>query len=278
MTDGTRAQLLDRWRSDLSGWGIPREILERAPAPPWLAERSVFVRRAAAMKAKPRGSSHRRASEALPAGGAVLDVGAGAGAASLPLLERAGSLVAVDQDEEMLRDLVAQAGADAAKVTTVVGGWPAVAPQIPSVDIAVCNHVLYNVPDLAPFIGALDAHTRRRVVIEITARHPVARLNPLWKRFHGIERPTRPTWEDAVPAVEAAHGSPVRVEREQLPPQPVFQQWEEVAASTTRRLCLPPERSGEVASALIELTGAVPTDPTTWFGPGRDVVTIWWDR
>ncbi|MDE3113185.1 MAG: SAM-dependent methyltransferase [Chloroflexota bacterium] len=278
MTDEARAQVLDRWRSDLSGWGIPREILERAPAPPWLAERSVFVRRAEAMKAKPRGNSYHRASEALPPGGAILDVGAGAGAASLPLLERAGKLVAIDQDEEVLRDLMAQAGGDAAKVATIAGAWPKVAAQVPVVDVSVCEHVLYNVPDLGPFIEALDAKTRGRVVIEITARHPVARLSPLWKRFHGIERPTRPTWEDAVSAVEAAHGSPVRVEREQLPPEPAFHDWDEAAASTTRRLCLAPERRDEVAAALVELTGAVPADPTTWFGPGRDVVTIWWDR
>ncbi|HZC31122.1 MAG TPA: methyltransferase domain-containing protein, partial [Gaiellaceae bacterium] len=245
-TSETAVEALERWRSDLSQWGIPQEILDRAPAAPWLAERSVFVRRAAAMKAKPRGNSYLRANEALPSGGAVLDVGAGAGAASLPLLGRAGKLIAVDRDEEMLRDLVAQADADAGKVSTVVGAWPQVATQVPTVDVAVCNHVLYNVPDLGPFIAALDTKTRRRVVIEITARHPVARLNPLWRRFYGIERPTRPTWEDAVSAVEAAHGGPVHVEREQLPPEPVFQDWDEVAASTTRRLCLAPDRRDEV--------------------------------
>lgn len=274
---GTAAEILERWRADLGGWGIPREILERAPAAPWLAERSVFARRAAARKARPGGISYRRAREALPARGGVLDVGAGAGAASLPLLDRAGTLIAVDQDEGMLRELVAQAGADAAKVTTVLGSWPEVASQVPPVDVAVSTHVLYNVPDLAPFVTALDEHTRRRVVLEITARHPVARLNPLWKRFHGLERPTRPTWEDAARAVEAARGRPVRVEREQLRPEPAFEQWDEVVSSTTRRLCLPAERRGEVADAMVELTSAVPSDPTTWFGPGRDVVTIWWD-
>lgn len=274
---GTPAEILERWRADLGAWGIPREILDNAPASPWLAERSVFVRRAAARKARPGGSSYRRAREALPPGGDVLDIGAGAGAASLPLLERAATLTAVDQDEGMLRELVTQAGADAGRVRTVLGLWPAVAPEVPTVDVAVCNHVLYNVPDLGPFIGALDDHVRRRVVLEITARHPIARLNPLWKRFHGIERPTRPTWEDAVRAVEAVLGGPVRVEREQLRPEPAFGEWDEMVSSTTRRLCLPAERRADVADALVELTGALPGDPATWSTPNREVVTIWWD-
>ncbi len=269
------AAALERWRSDLAAWAIPREILDRAPASPWIPERATFVRRASASKARPDGSSYRRALEALPGGGSVLDVGAGAGATSLPLLVRAARLIAVDRDEELLRELLGQAGPEGARVTMVLGAWPDIAPAVPVVDVAVCGHVLYNVPELTPFVVALEDHARRRVLIEITARHPLARLNPLWKRFYGIDRPTRPTWEDAARAVEEIRG-PVHVERETRPHQGGSGDWQELVEATTRRLCLPRERHADVSAAMAELMGAIPGDPSTWM-PDRDLVTIWWD-
>ena len=267
--------LLARWRSDLASWAIPPEILAQARETPWAPEREVFIRRARARTAAPGGASYRRAAEALPPGGMVLDVGAGAGAASLPLLATAAALVAVDADAPLLAELVQQAGPAAARVTKVVGRWPDAAAAVPVADVAVCHHVLYNVPDLAPFIAALAAHARRRVVIEMTAAHPIARLNPLWERFHGLHRPTRPTWSDAAETIRSL-GHAVQVEAEQLPPDPRGGTWDELVAATARRLCLGPERAPEVAAAL-ELEGALPADPATWTPQVRSVVTLWWD-
>jgi len=265
-----------RWRATLAEWAIPQRILDLAPASPWTTERAIFVRRAAAQQARPQGISYDRALEALPTGGAVLDVGAGAGAASLPLLDRAESLIAVDQDEQLLRELTELAGTTRATIDTVVGSWPAVATRVARADVVVCHHVLYNVPDLGPFIETLHEHARRRVVIEITARHPTARLSPLWKRFHDLDRPIRPTWEDAVDAIRAIR-SDVHAEPRQIAADGSAGTWDEHVAFTCRRLCLPPERAREVAAALMEM-GALPDHPTSWSGPNRDVVTIWWDQ
>lgn len=264
-----------RWRDDLAAWAIPRRILDQAPTEPWQIERAVFERRAAARTRAPGGISYDRAREALPAGGTVLDVGAGAGAASLPLLDTASALFAVDQDAQLLARLTERAGADREKVTAIVGSWPAVASGVPPVDVVVCHHVLYNVPDLRPFVDALHAHARRRVVIELTTGHPVARLNPLWKRFHGLVRPERPTWEDARRALDALHG-PVQVARERAGAEPPASTWDELVASTCRRLCLAPARLPDVAAALVE-QGARPDAPATWSAPDREVVTFWWD-
>jgi len=269
------AVLLAGWRSDLATWAIPPEILALAPTTPWIPEREIFIRRALARTAAPGGASYRRAAEALPPGGAILDIGAGAGAASLPHLAQAGTLVAVDADATLLAELVAQAGSAATRVRTVIGRWPEVAADVPVADVAVCHHVLYNVPDLEPFIAALVAHARRRVVIEITPAHPLTRLNPLWERLHGVHRPTRPTWSDAAETIRSL-GHTVQVEREELPADPRGGTWDELVSTTARRLCLGPERSNDVAAAL-EAEGALRDDPATWTPPTRSVVTLWWD-
>jgi len=272
----TTGDPLRQWRDDLAAWAIPERILARAEASPWTPELDIFIRRAEASRRRPNGISFDRGRDALPPGGSVLDVGAGAGAASLPLLDRASTLVAVDQDEQLLAELVKQAGLSHEKVTTVAGSWPAVASAVAAANVVVCHHVLYNVPELRPFIDALDAHARNRVVIEITAAHPVARLNPLWERFHGLTRPVRPIWEDARQAIRSFHAA-VQVERSQVPADAPAATWEELVRFTTRRLCLPREREGEVAAVLTEL-GTVPDDPSSWSPSNREVVTLWWDR
>jgi hypothetical protein len=46
---------------------------------------------------------------------------------------------------------------------------------------------------------------------------------------------------------------------------------------TRRRLCLPQERAGEVATALTDL-GVDASHPVDLGSSGREVVTIWWGR
>ncbi len=269
---GTSA--LRRWSDDLAAWRIPDEILARAPEPPWAHPVAVFARRADARLERTIGACHRRSIEALPEAGSVLDVGSGAGAVSLPLLARASTLVAVDADPAMLDELERRVPKDRTLVR-VVGRWPDVAPSVQVTDVAVCAHVLYNVPDLEPFVRALHDHARRRVVIEITHAHPTSRLGPLWSRFHGLRRPDRPTWEDALAAIRSL-GIDARAELDTAPPDPPAASFDEVVAMTRRRLCLPAERDGEVGAALREM-GYDPAEPMTWTSE-RQLCTIWWDR
>ena len=58
--------------------------------------------------------------------------------------------------------------------------------------------MLHNVVDLPPFLRALTAAARRGVVVEMLAQHPMAWLDPLWMRFHGLRRPPSATADDAV--------------------------------------------------------------------------------
>jgi SAM-dependent methyltransferase len=264
--------LAGRWRAALAAWAIPPHIERQATESPWALPERLFARRADRQVAAPAGPSHARAREALGEPGSVLDVGAGAGAASLPLAAAATALTAVDVNPSMLRELASRAAAAGLAVTTVVGSWPEVADQVAPADLVVCHHVLYNVPDLPPFLAALTGHARRRVVCELTARHPMARLNPLWRRFHDLDRPEGPTAEDVV-ALARALGLRVGVERWRRPSGGDHDSFEDVVDLTRRRLCLPMERAAEVAAALREL--GVRGDGPVDLGP-QELVTLWW--
>ncbi len=267
---------VERWRELLGGWGIPEEILARAPESPWGFPRDLMARRGRDAVDLEPGTSTRRALEALPEGGSVLDVGVGGGGSSLPLARRAGRIVGVDASEAMLEAFREAAAGLGVEVETVLGTWPEAAPRVPPADVVVCHHVLYNVAELEPFVRELDAHTRRRVVIEITWHHPLAWMSDLWERFHGLERPEGPSAEDAAAALREL-GFPVRLETERRPPRTSgFERREDAVALVRRRLCLTPDRDPEIAEALGERL--VHRDGRWSAGPTEHVLaTLWWD-
>jgi hypothetical protein len=174
---------------------------------------------------------------------------------------------------EEFRRAAAAAGVDA---VPVLGRWPDVAEEVEPADVVVCAHVLYNVPNLEPFVQALDTHARRRVVIEITATHPLAWMSDLWLRFHHLARPTEPTADDAEDALRE-FGFDVRREDVDRPSRPSgFQRREDAVGLIRRRLCLTPDRDDEVAEAL----GARLAQHEGLWSAGPDtqrLVTMWWD-
>jgi SAM-dependent methyltransferase len=268
---------LARWRDQLDGWAVPAEILAAAPESPWAFPVGLF--RSRAHRAHRGGSgpptpSGTEAARHLPAGGSVLDVGAGAGAASLPLAGTAGRLVGVDELPEMLAAFLAAARAAGVDAEGVEGRWPEVAGRVGPADVVVCHHVLYNVADLAPFAAALTGHARRRVVCELTDRHPLVGLGPLWRRFHDLERPAGPGADDAVAALEALG---LEVARQDWENQDRFgfDDFDELVAFTRRRLCLPADRDPEVAEALLA-QGTHQVDGVWVSGQPRRVTTLSW--
>jgi SAM-dependent methyltransferase len=249
----------DRWRDELAAWAIPEPILTAAPEPPWGFPVELF-------RAEPEAAdspSRTRAMERLPEGGAVLDVGCGGGAASFGLVPPAGLVAGVDSSEAMLRDYAETATKRGVAHQELLGTWPQIAPEAPVVDVVVCHHVFYNVPDLGPFVAALSAHARRRVVVELSDRHPLVETADLWRHFHGIDRPSGPTAALAADALRDA-GLGVHSEQWQRPPRDVPR--EVFVRLNRRRLCLPESAEPEVDRAM----GAGGTWP-------RDVVTMWWD-
>ncbi|HMC36356.1 MAG TPA: class I SAM-dependent methyltransferase [Actinomycetota bacterium] len=260
-----------RWRDALASWAIPDDVLARAPESPWTFPVSLFASRADAAPAA-RSVSNQRALEGMPDRGTVLDVGCGAGAASLPLVPPARHVIGVDPSREMLDAFEARARAAGAEVTSIEGSWPAVADRTPIADVVVCHHVVYNVPELEEFAARLTDHTRQRVIIELTQVHPLSNLNDLWLRFHGLRRPERPTADDAVAVLREAGITPTR-EDWIAPGGGGFATRDDLVAFVRRRLCLGPDRDQEIEAALaprIEEREGV-------FGFGeRPVVTLWW--
>lgn len=268
-------ELLQRWHYDLTAWAIPEHITAAVAESPWVLPRQVFARRADRLSATPSGPSYQRALAALDPPGSVLDIGSGAGAACLPLLPRTTALTAVDTDAGMLELLAQRAAAAGLGARTVQGSWPGAVRQAGPADVVTCHHVTYNVARIEPFVTALTESARRIVVAEMTAEHPLTALNALWLKFHGLHRPDSPTAADLIQILTAMGLRPAH-QSWRRPGGRDYASFDELADVTRRRLCLPPERAGEVAAALAE-AGVDRAHPVDLGSSGREVVTIWWD-
>ncbi len=263
--DGTVASAEEQWRTALAAWAIPPAIVAAAARSPWGHPADRFALRADTAVQTPGGASFQRALATLVAPGSVLDVGAGVGAASLPLLHRTTALTAVDPSEAMLGMLRQRATSLAPEVstTTVVGRWPESAETIVAHDLVVCHHVFYDVADLGPFVRALTARARRRVVVELPPVHPQTWMAPLWEHFHAVQRPTTPTWRDAAAVITATGVRDLIVDHWTAPDpgHPID------VALITRRLCLPESAEPEVAAFRDKLPPAPRAQVTlTWAG------------
>jgi SAM-dependent methyltransferase len=250
-----------RWAEALRAWAIPDEILANAPDSPWGFPPELF----AAPEAPSSTPSRKRALEALRPGASVLDVGVGAGAASLGLAPPAARIAGVDESADMLARFAAAGARQGVAVQTVHGRWPEAAEEAGRAEVVVCHHVLYNVADLVPFVRALTASARRRVVVELTAEHPQLTLNPLWLHFHGLERPDGPNVDDAASVLREVGIQP-EVERFTGPVRHRDVDRAHVVAFVRRRLCLPAERDSEVDELLPANAGL----------PGRGLACLWW--
>lgn len=268
---------LRSWADQLRQWEIPAHVLAGTSESPWVLPRSMLARRADAQIADPIGASHLAQLAALGSPGTVLDIGAAAGASSLPLVNRAPvtEIIAVDTDAELLRAFARRADALGVRTRQVHGVWPEVADQVGVADVVVAGNVVYNVSDLGAFAMSLSAHARRLVVVETSARHPLTELNPLWRRFHGVVRPEGPTAEDCVDAL-AEVGIHPWVSRWTRPGEPEYASYSELVDVVRRRLCLPAWRFAEVDVALLEL-GVDPDCPPDLGSSGRELVMLAWE-
>ena len=234
------------WRAALAGWQIPQYILAQAPESPWGFPGGRFAPPAVTVDSLAR----RIAMMSLADGGTVIDVGCGAGAASLALLPAVGSIVGVDERDSMLDEFAVNCRQRNVASGVALGRWPDVADGVGPADVVVCHHVLYNVMDIVPFVRALTAHAKNRVVVEVTARHPTAFLRPFWRRFWDLDRPDGPSAHDLLAVLLEAEPALMY----DIEPRP-FERWgtpQDEVALVRRRLCLAASRDDEIADALAE--------------------------
>jgi 2-polyprenyl-3-methyl-5-hydroxy-6-metoxy-1,4-benzoquinol methylase len=274
LQDGSAVSALERWRRDLAARAIPQHILDAAPASPYTFPKELF--RARAERAVERPTTDRAAA-AVPPHGTILDVGCGGGATSVGVAARASVIAGVDVSAEMLamfRETIEGAGVAA---PTYQGRWPTIAPAVPAADVVVCGHVLYNVQDLAPFANALTAHARRRVVVELTERHPLAWMNDLWERFHGVRFPDGPSADDAANALGELGLDVSADDRDRdFRGKAGFGRREDAVALIRTRLCLGADRDADVVEALGDRLRQ--HDGIWSAGPAEQpLVTLWWD-
>lgn len=261
MIDTERA--FAHWREALGQWAIPADILDQAPTSPWIHPVELFD--VSGLDVIPDSPSHAAARAGLPAGVTLLDIGCGGGRAAFACVPPAAHVIGVDHQQGMLDAFTQVAGRRGVGAETVLGDWPQVAGSTPVADVVTCHHVFYNIPDLRPFIEALDNHARRRVVVELPALHPLANLTPWWEHFWQLQRPTTPTAFDAAECVRAL-GHDVHVEEfEAQAPSPVD---EDTAVRFMRiRLCLPEERDDEVRDFMRALAPELRRNVTLWWEP-----------
>lgn len=252
-----------RWAAELAAWEIDPEILAGAPESPYVLPPELFAPEQAAPSRSPLVDLARAA---LPPGGTVLDVGAGAGAASLPVVPAGGRLHAVDSEPSMLTALTEAAARRDVDLTTYAGRWPEIAGRVPACDVVVCAHVAYNVADLAEFVTALDTHAHHRVVMELHREHPWVPLGPLWQEVHHQQRPKGPTADLAIEVLREVGIEPTVHSWARPPVDPAGALWPTYVAFTRRRLCLPASRDPEVEALLAR----EPREP-------RESVVLVWD-
>ena len=270
------AQAAERWARALRAWAIPESILEAAPESPYGFPTEVFRRRGERATGSDPTPTTQRALETLPEGGTVLDIGVGGGMTSLPLASRASTIVGVDGSAEMLAAFEGTAESLGVTARTVLGTWPEVADQAATADVVVCGHVLYNVQQVTPFVRALTDKAARRVVVELTERHPWTWMNDLWQRFHSLSRPDTPTAADAESVLRELGIEASGEDRIDIGPSGGFKRRGDAVAFMRRRLCLPPNRDPELVLALgdrlAERGGLWSAGP-----PEQRIVTLWWD-
>jgi SAM-dependent methyltransferase len=124
----------------------------------------------------------------------LLDVGAGTGRYALPLAALAREVVAVEPSPAMRRHLDERiAAAGVANLRVVGAAWPEA--NVSPADVTICAHVVYGVRQIAPFLRALDAHTRRLCLIGIRVdQHPG--IGELSRDLFGEDRVRQPALLD----------------------------------------------------------------------------------
>ncbi|MEE8600362.1 class I SAM-dependent methyltransferase [Euzebya tangerina] len=256
----------ERWTRELAAWEIPPAILQAAPRNPYEFPLAQIASPSGDALASPTGQA---VLDVLRPGETLLDVGCGAGRNTGAFTEQ--FRVVGIEPRPALAQLASERGID------VHGGrWPEVAETVDDAPVVVSHHVMYDVQAPVPFLQAMHRRATRRVVIEVTDRHPWVSVGPLYQAVHGIDRPTGPSADLLAGVVEEAVGA--------VPEQVTWKRtgstYDDVEAfldHQRRMLCI--DQAHPQATALREaaLASVEVTDDGAVQLPDVHQTSLWWD-
>jgi SAM-dependent methyltransferase len=207
----------------------------------------------------------------------VVDVGCGPGRYTLPLAKRAASVVAVEPSAQMVGYLQQNlAAAGIANVAVVERSWQEA--DVPTADVVLCSHVLYDVPDAVAFLAKLDACAAGVcfVVHHIGQYDPLFRF--LWQRIYREERLPLPVFADLMAVLGEMGIEPAG--REQMPPtiRLSFATLAEAVDYCTERLALVYDGRNRdlVGNHLVEILE--PIDGRLYAPPSPPTGVVWWNK
>jgi len=197
-----------------------------------------------------------------------LDIGAGAGRYALPIAlalgASGGEVIVVDPSSGMLaglHELALEHGI--ANVRSVEGRWPPpdgdLAPF--AADVALIAHVSYDIPEIGPFVRAMESSARRLCIAVLMERQPSSIADVFWPPVWGESRVALPALPEFVELL-GAMGRAVAVQRLEREPRR-FGTRDELEGFLRRQLWVEPGSSAD-ARFLGALQSALETD-----GEGR---------
>jgi SAM-dependent methyltransferase len=214
----------------------------------------------------------------LQPGDRVIDIGAGSGRYVAQLARSAAEVVAIEPSPAMRRHLEQRAAAEElSNVRVVAGGWPG--GYVEECDVAISAHVLYSVREIAPFLEAMHAQTRRACFLYLAIRHPGSFISPFWERFRGEMRHQLPGALECLNVLFqlgiAAQLTLVPVERRLS-----FADADDALEDIRFRLRFPPEpqRDAEIRAAIDALCDRDPAGAVTPRGALAHAAVVWWRR
>ena len=264
------------WKAELESWAIPERIMEKADESPYGWPPELWRRRTQESRTRSETTpTTSLVTEMLGADGTLIDVGAGTGRSCLPYARAGHRVTAVEKNPGMAAGLREEANSEGLEVEVVEGAWPDAAVSTPIADVVLSSHVVYDVAEIGPFIGALGGHCRRGAVVEMTSVHPWTNMNHLYRAIHDLDRPEGPSVEDLVEVIVSELGAEVGVVRWERAPDLWFRTWEEVLAYYGRRVAVPRARRVELRPLLEE--HVVARDDRLYVEEGpRTLATLWW--